>query len=96
MKFRELKLRKNRIALFAEKIDDHEIDRLLRILRRSRRGGTASNVQVRITPRELKSRLDRGDDLFILDVREPHEYQICNLNGHLISAWRSGAAGSRA
>ena len=37
-----------------------------------------------ITPRELKSRLDRGDDLFILDVREPHEYQICNLNGHLI------------
>ncbi len=37
-----------------------------------------------ITPRELKTRLDRGDDLFILDVREPHEYQICNLNGHLI------------
>jgi molybdopterin/thiamine biosynthesis adenylyltransferase/rhodanese-related sulfurtransferase len=37
-----------------------------------------------ITPRELKARLDRGDDLFILDVREPHEYQICNLNGHLI------------
>jgi molybdopterin/thiamine biosynthesis adenylyltransferase/rhodanese-related sulfurtransferase len=37
-----------------------------------------------ITPRELKTRLDRGDDLFILDVREPHEYQICNLRGHLI------------
>src|ERR1700758_2705099 len=37
-----------------------------------------------ITPRELKSRLDRGDDLFIPDVREPHEYQICNLGGHLI------------
>jgi adenylyltransferase/sulfurtransferase len=37
-----------------------------------------------ITPRELKSRLDRGDDLFILDVREPQEYQICNLNGRLI------------
>ena len=31
-----------------------------------------------------KARLDRGDDLYILDVREPHEYQICNLNGHLI------------
>src|SRR5712692_9561305 len=42
-------------------------------------------VQVpEITPRELKARLDRGDDLFILDVREPHEYQICNLNGHLL------------
>jgi len=37
-----------------------------------------------ITPRELKARLDRGDSLFILDVREPHEYQICNLRGHLI------------
>lgn len=37
-----------------------------------------------ITPRELKARLDRGDDLFILDVREPHEYQICNIGGRLI------------
>ncbi len=37
-----------------------------------------------ITPRELKARLDRGDNLFILDVREPHEFQICNLKGHLI------------
>ena len=37
-----------------------------------------------LTPAELKSRLERGDDLFILDVREPHEYQICHLNGHLI------------
>jgi adenylyltransferase/sulfurtransferase len=37
-----------------------------------------------ITPRELKARLDRGDDLFILDVREPHEFQICNLKGQLI------------
>jgi sulfur-carrier protein adenylyltransferase/sulfurtransferase len=37
-----------------------------------------------ITPKDLKTRLDRGDDIFILDVREPHEYQICNLHGHLI------------
>ncbi|MFZ0639427.1 MAG: molybdopterin-synthase adenylyltransferase MoeB [Candidatus Acidiferrales bacterium] len=37
-----------------------------------------------ITPKELKARLDRGDDIYILDVREPHEYQICNLRGHLI------------
>ena len=32
-----------------------------------------------ITPRELKARLDAGDDLFILDVREPHEWEISNL-----------------
>jgi adenylyltransferase/sulfurtransferase len=37
-----------------------------------------------IRPEELKARLDAGDDVFILDVREPHEYQICNLGGHLI------------
>ena len=37
-----------------------------------------------ITATELKARQDRGDKLFILDVREPHEYQICNLNGKLI------------
>jgi adenylyltransferase/sulfurtransferase len=37
-----------------------------------------------ITVEQLKSRLDRGDDLFILDVREPHEYEIVNLGGHLI------------
>ena len=37
-----------------------------------------------VTARDLKEKLDRGDDLFILDVREPHEYQICNLKGHLI------------
>lgn len=37
-----------------------------------------------VTPKELKARLDRGDDVYILDVREPHEYQICNIKGHLI------------
>jgi adenylyltransferase/sulfurtransferase len=37
-----------------------------------------------ITVDELKKRLDNKDDLFILDVREPQEYQICNLNGYLI------------
>jgi adenylyltransferase/sulfurtransferase len=34
-----------------------------------------------ITPVELKERIDRGDDLFLLDVREPFEYQICKLEG---------------
>lgn len=34
-----------------------------------------------ITPEELKQRLDAGEDLFILDVREPHEWDISNLQG---------------
>ena len=33
---------------------------------------------------ELKNKLDAKADIFILDVREPHEYQICNLGGYLI------------
>ena len=44
---------------------------------------TATNIP-EITPRELKARLDRGDDLYILDVREAHEYQICHIHGNLI------------
>ncbi len=30
---------------------------------------------------ELKTRLDRGDRVFVLDVREPNEYQICRIAG---------------
>jgi adenylyltransferase/sulfurtransferase len=34
-----------------------------------------------ITVEELKGRLDRGDDVFILDVRNPEEYEICRIPG---------------
>jgi molybdopterin/thiamine biosynthesis adenylyltransferase/rhodanese-related sulfurtransferase len=37
-----------------------------------------------ITVEELKQLRDAGKVPFLLDVREPHEYQICNLGGHLI------------
>lgn len=37
-----------------------------------------------ITPQQLKARLDAGDDLFLLDVREPNEREICNIGGELI------------
>ncbi|MFZ1136955.1 MAG: rhodanese-like domain-containing protein, partial [Candidatus Korobacteraceae bacterium] len=44
----------------------------------------AQTTMADMTVEELKQRLDRGDDLLVLDVREPHEYQICNIGGHLI------------
>ena len=44
-------------------------------------GGTA---QRDITVEELKSRQDRGDRPFLLDVREPHEFDIVHLDAHLI------------
>ncbi|MCA1815369.1 MAG: hypothetical protein LC746_02975 [Acidobacteria bacterium] len=34
-----------------------------------------------ITATELKQRLDRGDDLQIIDVREPNEYETARLEG---------------
>jgi adenylyltransferase/sulfurtransferase len=34
-----------------------------------------------ITVTELKAKLDAGDNLFVLDVREPHEYDIARLEG---------------
>jgi adenylyltransferase/sulfurtransferase len=86
MKFRELKLRKNPEC---PACGDHPtIKKLIDYeefcgIRGEEAPAMASTVP-EITPKELKQRLDRGDDLFILDVREPHEYQICNIGGKLI------------
>jgi sulfur-carrier protein adenylyltransferase/sulfurtransferase len=37
-----------------------------------------------ITVKELKRRLDAGDPITVLDVREPHEHKICSLGETLI------------
>jgi molybdopterin/thiamine biosynthesis adenylyltransferase/rhodanese-related sulfurtransferase len=86
MKFRELKLKKNPDCpvcgthpTITKLIDYEEFCGI-----RGEEPPVAATEMPEITPRELKQRLDRGDDLFVLDVREPHEYQICNLNGYLL------------
>jgi len=86
MGFREFKLRKNpKCPMCGE---HRTIDKLIDYYEFCGvRGEEAPAPDLKvpeIMPRELKARLDRGEDLFILDVREPHEYQICNLRGHLI------------
>ncbi|MFZ0213222.1 MAG: molybdopterin-synthase adenylyltransferase MoeB [Candidatus Acidiferrales bacterium] len=86
MRFRELKLRRNpECPLCGE---HRTITKLIDYaefcgIRGEEAPAPATNVP-EMTPKDLKQRLDRGDDLFILDVREPHEYQICNLQGYLI------------
>jgi adenylyltransferase/sulfurtransferase len=30
---------------------------------------------------EVKEKMDRGDNFVLIDVREPHEYQICSIPG---------------
>lgn len=37
-----------------------------------------------ITPTELKSRLDKGDKLVLVDVREPWEYALAKLEGSVL------------
>lgn len=37
-----------------------------------------------ITPKELKTRLDRGDKLVLLDVREPWEHAIAKLENSVL------------
>jgi rhodanese-related sulfurtransferase len=37
-----------------------------------------------ITPQELKERLEKGEALHLLDVREVHEFEEDNLKGKLI------------
>ncbi len=36
-----------------------------------------------ITPKELAHRLGHGDELVLLDVREPHELEICRIQGSI-------------
>jgi adenylyltransferase/sulfurtransferase len=45
--------------------------------------GAKENTIDEITVRELKARLDAGEKLVILDVREPQEWQIVALDGAL-------------
>ncbi len=42
------------------------------------------NSESEISVAELKERLDKGEKVFILDVREIGEYNFCNIGGHLI------------
>src|SRR5438874_13726418 len=37
--------------------------------------------QLEITPAEVKARLDRGENVVIVDVREPWESEICRMEG---------------
>ena len=37
-----------------------------------------------ISVETLKAKRDAGEDFLLLDVREPHEYQIAEINGKLI------------
>ncbi|HVN18917.1 MAG TPA: molybdopterin-synthase adenylyltransferase MoeB [Dongiaceae bacterium] len=85
MRFRELKLRKNPDCPVCgpnptvTKLIDYEQFCGIRGQEEA-----APVAMTDMTVEEFKQRKDRGDDIFLLDVREPHEYAICSLGGYLI------------
>jgi rhodanese-related sulfurtransferase len=38
-----------------------------------------------INVEELKAKIDRGEEVNLVDVREPHEYEEVNIGGRLVS-----------
>jgi molybdopterin/thiamine biosynthesis adenylyltransferase/rhodanese-related sulfurtransferase len=88
MRFRELKLRKNPDCpvcgphpTLTQLIDYQEF---CGIRPPSPQENTLKNGIPQITAKELKQRLDSGENLLLLDVREPWEYQIANIGARLI------------
>jgi adenylyltransferase/sulfurtransferase len=87
MKFRELKLRKNPECPVCgknptvTKLIDYQ--QFCGIVPEAKVAAEKNGIpQMSVT--ELKQKLDAGEDVFILDVREPYEYQIAQIGGHLI------------
>ena len=87
MKFRELKLRKNPDCPVCgthptvRKLIDYQ--QFCGIVPEEKPAPMQNGIP-QITPVELRRRLDAGDNVFVLDVREPHEYQIVNIGAPLI------------
>lgn len=82
LKFRELKLRKDPACpVCGEHPTIHHLIDYEQFCGVSSSQSTGTDE---ITPQELKQTLTDGRDCFLLDVREPQEYEICNLHGYLI------------
>jgi sulfur-carrier protein adenylyltransferase/sulfurtransferase len=88
MRFRELKLRKNPDCPVCgpnptvTKLIDY--DQFCGIVPEAKQDKPMKNGIPQLSVKELKRRLDAGEDVFILDVREPFEYKIANIGGTLI------------
>jgi sulfur-carrier protein adenylyltransferase/sulfurtransferase len=88
MRFRELKLRKNPECpvcgtnpSVTELID---YEHFCGIVPETPQEKNVKNGIPQLTVKELKARRDAGEDIFLLDVREPYEYQIAQIGGTLI------------
>jgi adenylyltransferase/sulfurtransferase len=83
MQFRELKLRRDPdCPICGEHPTIHELIDYEQFCGVRHDADVASAADIMVD--ELKEKLDRGDDLLILDVREPLEYQINRIAGSIL------------
>jgi sulfur-carrier protein adenylyltransferase/sulfurtransferase len=88
MRFRELKLRKNPdcpvcgVHPTVTQLIDY--DQFCGIAPETPQSASVKNGIPQIAVKEFKRRRDAGEDIFLLDVREPYEYQIAQIGGVLI------------
>jgi molybdopterin/thiamine biosynthesis adenylyltransferase/rhodanese-related sulfurtransferase len=88
MRFRELKLRKNPDCPVCgtnpsvTALIDYE--HFCGIVPETPQEKNVKNGIPQLTVKQLKARRDAGEDIFLLDVREPYEYQIAQIGGTLI------------
>lgn len=91
MRFRELKLKKNPECpvcgthpTVTELIDYDQFCGIVPPAKETTQVANMQNGVPQIGPEELKRRQTAGEDVYVLDVREPHEFQIANIGGNLI------------
>jgi adenylyltransferase/sulfurtransferase len=88
MRFRELKLRKNPDCPVCgthptvTALIDYQ--QFCGIAPETPQEKVVKNGIPQLTVKELKRRIDAGEDVQLIDVREPYEYQIAQIGGKLI------------
>ncbi len=88
MRFRELKLHKNPAcpACGTHRTVTKLIDyaEFCGIPPKSAEPAAVVNCVPQMQVTELKRRMDAGENIFVLDVREPYEFAIAQIGGHLV------------
>src|SRR6188508_1848495 len=83
MRFRELKLRRDpECPICGDHPTIHALidyDRFCGVV--PAHAQPAASGVPEVTVEQMKAKMDRGEDFFLLDVREPNEYQICRIEG---------------
>jgi sulfur-carrier protein adenylyltransferase/sulfurtransferase len=86
MRFRELKLRRNpECPVCGDRPTIRELIDYQEFCGIPNQPHEPAPAEGDIEPAEVKAKMDRGDKFVLIDVREPHEYQICSIpNAKLI------------